>query len=45
MSARDGVQTMTERALTWVRSSKMPCIVVVTKVDDEHARPDEVVAE
>jgi elongation factor G len=45
VSARDGVQTGTERALAWVRERNVPCIVVLTKMDDEHARPDEVVAE
>jgi elongation factor G len=45
VSARDGVQTGTERALGWVREHHVPCLVVLTKMDDEHARPDEVVAE
>ncbi len=45
VSARDGVQTGTERALQWVRERKVPCLVVVTKMDDEHARPDEVISE
>jgi elongation factor G len=45
VSARDGVETGTERALAWVREQQMPCVVVLTKMDDEHARPDEVVAE
>lgn len=45
ISARDGMQTGTERALAWVRERSVPCIVVLTKMDDEHARPDEVVAE
>jgi elongation factor G len=44
ISARDGVQTGTERALQWTRERQMPTIVVLTKMDDEHARPDEVVA-
>src|SRR5262249_10670641 len=44
VSARDGVQTGTERALQWVREWQMPCLVVLTKMDDEHARPDDVVA-
>jgi elongation factor G len=45
VSARDGVQTGTERALAWVRERHVPCLVMLTKMDDEHARPDEVVAE
>ncbi len=45
VSARDGVQTGTERALAWVRERSLPCLVVLTKMDDEHARPDEVVAD
>jgi elongation factor G len=42
VSARDGVQTGTERAFKWVREMNRPCIVVLTKLDDEHAKPDEV---
>jgi elongation factor G len=45
VSARDGVQTGTERALSWVRELKLPCLVVLTKMDDEHARPDEVIGQ
>jgi elongation factor G len=45
VSARDGVQTGTERALALVRELDLPCLVVLTKMDDEHARPDEVVAQ
>jgi elongation factor G len=45
VSARDGVQTGTERALAWVRELKLPCLVVLTKMDDEHAQPEEVVAQ
>ncbi|HEY3817520.1 MAG TPA: elongation factor G [Polyangiaceae bacterium] len=45
VSARDGVQTGTERALQWVRERKVPCLVVVTKMDDEHARPEEVIGD
>ncbi len=45
VSAREGVQTGTERALHWVRERKVPCLVVVTKMDDEHARPDDVIGE
>jgi elongation factor G len=45
VSARDGVQTGTERALAWIREREIPCLVVLTKMDDEHARPDEVVTD
>jgi elongation factor G len=45
VSAKDGVQTGTERVLHWVRERSIPCLVVVTKMDDEHARPDEVIAD
>src|SRR5262245_29096285 len=45
VSAKDGVQPITERVFGWVRSQSMPCIVVVTKVDAENAKPDEVVTE
>ena len=45
VSARDGVQTGTERALAWVRELKLPCLVVLTKMDDEHAKPDETAAQ
>ena len=45
VSARDGGQTGTERAFQWVRERQMPALAVLTKMDDEHARPDEVVAE
>lgn len=44
VSARDGLQTGTERALTWVREHRLPCLVLLTKMDDPHAKPDEVVA-
>lgn len=45
VSARDGVETGTERALRWVREAHLPCVVVLTKMDDDAARPDEVVDE
>ena len=45
VSGRDGVQPITERVFSWVRSQSMPCIVVVSKVDAENAKPDEVAAE
>jgi elongation factor G len=45
VSARDGVQTGTERSLALVRELNLPCLIVLTKMDDEHARPDEVLAQ
>ncbi len=46
VSAKDGVQTGTERLFRWARESALPCMVVVTKVDDEKARSvEDVVAE
>ncbi len=45
VSARDGVQPITERVFSWARQQGLPCMVVVTKVDAENAKPDEVVAE
>src|SRR5579864_8482619 len=45
VSAKDGVQTGAERVFKWARASGLPCIVVLSKVDDEHARVEEVVAE
>src|SRR6185295_13224379 len=34
-----------ERVFQWTRSQGLPCLVVVSKVDAENAKPDEVVAE
>jgi elongation factor G len=45
VSAKSGVETGTERLFRWVRESQLPCLVVVTKMDDEHARVDEVIEE
>ncbi|XXX79295.1 elongation factor G [Sorangium sp. So ce134] len=45
VSGKDGVQPITERVFGWVREAKLPCMIVVTKVDAENARPDEVLAE
>src|SRR4029077_21149318 len=45
VSARDGVQTGTERALALVREHKLPCFIVLTKMDDEHARPEELLTQ
>src|SRR5215831_14756455 len=45
VSGKDGVQPITERVFSWVRAQSIPCLVVVTKVDAENAKPDDVVAE
>ncbi|WP_437601180.1 elongation factor G [Sorangium sp. So ce590] len=45
VSGKDGVQPITERVFGWVKEAKLPCMIVVTKVDAENARPDEVLAE
>lgn len=45
VSAKSGVETGTERIARWIRELQMPCMVVLTRVDDEHARIDEVVEE
>jgi elongation factor G len=45
VSAKDGVQPITERVFAWARQLGLPCIVVISKVDAENAKPDEVVAE
>jgi elongation factor G len=36
VSARDGVQPMTERVLGWVREQGLPCFVVLSKVDADN---------
>ena len=45
VSGKDGVQPITERVFGWARSQALPTVIVVTKVDAENAKPDEVVAE
>jgi elongation factor G len=45
VSGKDGVQPITERVFAWTKQLGLPCIVVVTKVDAENAKPDDVVAE
>ncbi len=45
VSARSGVETGTERLSRWILQSRTPCLVVLTKVDDEHARIEEVISE
>ena len=43
ISARDGVQSGTERAYKWIRETALPCVAVLTHVEDEGVRIDEVV--
>jgi elongation factor G len=45
VSGKSGVETGTERLFRWVRESQLPCLIVITKTDDEHARIDEIVEE
>jgi len=45
VSGKDGVQPITERVFGWCKEARLPVLVVVTKVDVENARPDDVVAE
>jgi elongation factor G len=45
ISAQDGVQSGTERLFRLVREAQLPCLVVLTRMDEAHARPDEVVEE
>ncbi|MBK8251274.1 MAG: elongation factor G [Polyangiaceae bacterium] len=45
VSGKDGVQPITERVFSWTRELNLPCLVVVTKVDAENAKPDDVVSE
>src|SRR5262249_45660023 len=41
VSAKDGVQPITERVFGWARAQGLPCFVVVSKVDAENAKPDD----
>ena len=45
VSAKDGVEPITERVFAWVKELALPCLVVITKVDAENARPDDVAQE
>jgi elongation factor G len=45
VSGKDGVQPSTERLFAAVRESKLPCLVVLTRADEESARDMHVVAE
>src|SRR5262249_31673 len=44
-SGKDGVQPIPERVFAWTRELGIPCLVVVTKVDAENAKPDDAVNE
>jgi elongation factor G len=43
ISAADGVQSGTERAFRLIHEAGLPCLGVLTKVDDDSARVEEVV--
>jgi elongation factor G len=45
VSGKDGVQPITERVFGWAKAQGLPTLVVITKVDAENAKPDEVAAE
>src|SRR5262249_36757122 len=45
VSAKAGVEIGTERICRYVQENHLPCLVVLTKVDDEHAQLEEVVAD
>jgi elongation factor G len=45
VSGKDGIQPITERVFSWTRQLGLPVVIVVTKVDAENAKPDEVIAE
>ena len=45
VSGKSGVETGTERLFRWARESQLPCLMLVSKMDDEHARADEVIQE
>ncbi len=45
VSAKDGVQPITERVFGWIREQRLPCFVVLTKVDAENAKPESAIVE
>jgi len=45
VSGKDGVQPITERVFAWTRELGIPCIIAITKVDAENAKPDDVISE
>jgi elongation factor G len=44
VSARDGIQSGTDRVLSWIAEAKMPALVALTRVDDGDASLTELVA-
>jgi elongation factor G len=44
ISATDGVKSGTERAFRWLQESRLPCLAVVTKVDEPGAQIEAVLA-
>src|SRR5262249_19037025 len=42
ISAADGVKSGTERAFRWIQEAHLPCLAVVTKVDDDGAQIERV---
>jgi len=45
VSAKDGVQPITERVFGWTRELGIPCLVVISKADAENARPEDAAVE
>src|ERR1700679_18602 len=45
ISSKDGVQPITERVFAWTRQLGIPVLVVLTKVDADNAKPEEVIGE
>lgn len=45
VSGKDGVQPITERVFRWAKEHSLPCFVVITKIDAENAKPNEVVSD
>src|SRR4029078_2014697 len=43
VSGKDGVQAIPERVYAGTKQLGLPCLVAVTKIDAENAKPDEVV--
>jgi elongation factor G len=44
ISASDGIKSGTERAFRWIQEAHLPCLAVLTKVDEEGTRIAEVLA-
>jgi elongation factor G len=44
ISASDGIKSGTERAFRWIQEAHLPCLAVLTKVDEEGAQIDKVLA-